>query len=249
MLRGAAPLEREGEGEAARTQAQLVQRRADRAGQPVDDEEQPLRVAQRVVGPLERRVRQGAGDRVEEDAQIVGARQPPERHAEGAEAHLHRLQREAGEVAAGLEPGGLEHRAELGRRLEHGEREGGEPGALLARRHFDQVRLAVHRRDLGGDRDQGEPGARAGGSLEVERLEQRLGERARGEPARVGPDARARHADPGNDRQQRGGELSGARRAGRSGRDPETDEGHRAIPVSRAPCARAIPTRAPPLRW
>src|SRR5688500_15529043 len=129
-VEGLSVREREAQRERRRAFAESVQRFADAAGEPVDDEEQALRVVQQVLAPRERRMREGAGDGLKEWTDIVGACQPPEGESHGAEAHFDRLAREPREIAAMLDAGAAERGKQLAWRLEHGDRPGSEYSAL-----------------------------------------------------------------------------------------------------------------------
>ena len=148
VLDRAAAIEREDERERARASAQLAERGGDAAGQPVDHEEEPLGIAEDVVGPLERGVGERWRRRAEQEPAIVGPREPPESDAIGAEAKLDRCLVQPGEIAAALDAGALEQVEEAILGGQHRDGEGGDPVAVGAGRN-------------GGDRLRGRVGALA----------------------------------------------------------------------------------------
>src|SRR5436189_1498309 len=95
--------EREDESHLTRALATLHERRAHRAGERVDDEEQSLGILEPVLYPLERRVRQRSRQRLEQPAIVLGARALPEPDTFDAEAHFDRLGIERTERTAGFD--------------------------------------------------------------------------------------------------------------------------------------------------
>src|SRR6185295_4942106 len=100
VLDRATPVEREDEHERAGASTQLSKRSGDVAGQSVDHKEEPLGVAEDIIGPLERGVGERRRRRSKEQPAIVSAREPPQGHAGGAEAELDGCLIESGQLAA-----------------------------------------------------------------------------------------------------------------------------------------------------
>src|SRR5438552_7363862 len=75
---------------------------ADRGEKRVDDEEEALRIAERVLHPFQRRRRERADRRIEEPAVVLGAGARPEADAVEPEPDLDRFGVERGEAPDGV---------------------------------------------------------------------------------------------------------------------------------------------------
>ena len=104
----------------ARERSALRQLLAHGAEERVDGEDEPLGVGERVVAPLERRVRLRPRDGREDQPVIVAAGELPQPHALGAEPHLDGLALEGRELGARLNADAVEQRGEVRAGLENG---------------------------------------------------------------------------------------------------------------------------------
>ena len=111
--------EREVERHLARERSTLHELLAHGAEERVHGEEQPLGVGERVVAPLERRMRQLPRHGREDQPIVLSARELPQPHALGPESYLDRLALERRQLATGLDANAVEQRGESRIRLEN----------------------------------------------------------------------------------------------------------------------------------
>ena len=172
--------------------------------QRIDHEQQPHRIFQCVLDPVERCVRQLALCRRKERlaAAIVSAREPPQRHTLCAEPHFDRFVIEHREFAATAYANAEQQRLEPRRRVQYIYGKECDERAVCSRRNdrhrsflfffrVAMVAMSRARRKLGGDGSVCKSGARAGDAAIAEQHERGAGERelfARTEAARINPE-------------------------------------------------------------
>ena len=205
VLEHAAIRERERQRDGHRAFASFLERRAHVPEQRIYHERQPLRAANRVIGPLERCSGQRARQRIEYPARVIGARESPQFRARSTEPDLGFFARDAREIAARLDAGTVEQIGE--RRIDAEHRYGirGDELAVVALAQIRHRLWRVARRDLCSDRSVSDGTAHTAldGRVRRERVAYALRSRARRQSANVGPHYVAARRDTRHDAEQR----------------------------------------------
>ena len=202
--------------------------RAHRAGERVDDEEQPLGILEPVLDPLERRVGQRPVSGLEEPAIVLGSGAMPEPDPSTPSRTSIASASSEPKRTAGLDAEPLEQRGEMfgGRARERAGamNDASVPGLTMTTdAGFDALcRPRLRRRRASWRRRR----ARRRSRSRLPRAAS-LGEQAAVETARVAPhESTFADGDARRDGEQTGDEISGEVRAGRPARTPETDVAH-----------------------
>ena len=225
MLDHAAPVEGEDEGERAGALAQLAKRSGDVSGQPVDHEEEPLRIAKDVVGPLERSVGKRRRRRAEEEPAIVGPREPPEDDASGPETELDRCLIERRQLSAGFDSGAVEQICHIGLGIEDRDGKRSEPLTITMRGNGCDRLAAVKGRNSRRHRGGSDTGTGGSTPLRLQNPQQGLGERASMKPPGVSPEELpCVYEHLGGSLEQGESQLGGIDRAAGGGEIRKTDK-------------------------
>ncbi len=231
--------EREDHRHLARALAARLELRRDVSDERVDDEDETLRILERVIHPVERSGRQRPRHAGENAARVVGPRQSPEARPLGAETNLDRLEIQSRQISAALHPNPIEHRRQSERWLEHANGVRSEILALRPRRDCDEAAISMTSGDLGGDWSDGDGSPHLLHSLLVKNVEKISSQRLGAHSARIGPDDSVRsqhHAWSYSEQRRhqllkdlvlrRGGGCADGERGRNGGGNPEADEGH-----------------------